>query len=88
MKKIKDERLRGQTLKSIRLAFLVQTTGIIIVMGYQAITDSINAMLSNPVWIVLQISMIVLLVANMGFHMMFTIKHRVKRLLLVISNLV
>lgn len=60
MKKIKDERLVLQNLKNIRIAFLVQSVGIIAILLYDVITKSLSAMTDNPLWFVFMVSVIVL----------------------------
>ncbi|GIN86208.1 hypothetical protein J6TS2_25940 [Heyndrickxia sporothermodurans] len=51
MKKIKDERLILQNLNNIRIAFIVQTLGIIGILGYDLFTNGIDEMRNNPLWI-------------------------------------
>lgn len=56
MKKIKDERLKLKNLKNIRLAYIVQTLGIIAILAYDLIRKGTDAMKGNPLWFVLIIS--------------------------------
>ncbi len=65
MKKIKDERLILQNLKNIRVAFIVQTIGIIGILVYQAITDGIMAFTKNPLWLLLLVVGVVLNYQNL-----------------------
>lgn len=65
MRKIKDERLIVQNLKNIRIAFLVQTIGIIAILVYDVITKGLSAMTDNPVWFVFMVTVIVLILMNM-----------------------
>ena len=53
MKKITDERLKLKNLENIRVLFLVQTIGIIGILGYDLVTTGMNGMTSNPLWYVL-----------------------------------
>ena len=53
MKKIKDERLILKNLKNIRIAYLVQSLGIIVILGYDLFTKGVEALMKNPLWIVL-----------------------------------
>ncbi|MEI5907052.1 hypothetical protein WAK64_08280 [Bacillus spongiae] len=56
MQKIKDERLILLDLKMIRITFLVQTAGIIGILGYDLITAGFEGMRQNPLWIVFMIT--------------------------------
>ena|SRR5690625_1827124 len=60
MRKIKDERLIMQNLKNIRIAFLVQTVGIIAVLVYQGVTEGIMNVFGSPLWFVLMITIVTL----------------------------
>jgi len=60
MKKIKDERLMMQNLKNIRIAFTVQTLGIVAILVYIGITEDIREVFNHPLWLVLMITMVVL----------------------------
>ena len=60
IKKITDERLVLKNLKNIRIAFLVQTTGIIAILGYDLVTKGMDGMTENPLWFVMMITAIVL----------------------------
>ena len=53
MKKINDERLQLQNLKNIRILFIIQTIGIIGILGYDLITKGMDGMRENPLWFVL-----------------------------------
>ncbi len=53
MKKVKDERLLIENLKSIRFAFLFQTIGIVGILVYSGVKDGVTALLNNPLWILL-----------------------------------
>lgn len=56
MKKIIDERLIIQNLKNVRIAFLIQTVGIIIILLYDLITKGLDAVKGNPLWFLLLIT--------------------------------
>lgn len=60
MKKIKDERLQMQNLKNIRIAFIVQTIGIFVILLYKMITDGVMAATDNPLWLVFMLTIVVL----------------------------
>lgn len=59
MKKIKDERLILQNLKNIRIAYIVQTIGLIGILVHAFISKGTDALFSNPAWLVLLITAIV-----------------------------
>lgn len=52
MKKIEDERLVLKNLKNIRIAFIVQTIGIIGILGYDLVTKGQEGMRENPLWLI------------------------------------
>jgi len=66
MKIIEDERLKIQNLKNIRIAFLIQTTGIIGLLLYDLIEHGYDGMMGNPLWFVLIITTVVYLYLSMG----------------------
>ncbi|MFD1415405.1 hypothetical protein [Oceanobacillus jeddahense] len=59
MQKIKDERLKLKNLKNIRVLFMVQTIGILGILGYDLVTKGIDGMTDNPLWFVFIITAIV-----------------------------
>ena len=59
MKKIRDERLILRNLKNIRIVFVIQTLGIVGILGYDLVTKGMDAMTSNPLWPLLMISMVI-----------------------------
>ncbi|MBH0158759.1 hypothetical protein IHV10_20450 [Fictibacillus sp. 5RED26] len=52
MNKITDERLVLQNLKNIRIAYIVQTVGILGILGYDFVTKGLDGMRENPLWLV------------------------------------
>ncbi|MBH0167277.1 hypothetical protein IHV12_20340 [Fictibacillus sp. 7GRE50] len=52
MKKITDERLVLQNLKNIRIAYIIQTVGILGILGYDLVTKGFDGMRENPLWLV------------------------------------
>lgn len=48
--KIKDERLQLKNLKNIRIVYIVQTIGMILILGYDFINEGISGMTDNPLW--------------------------------------
>ncbi|MYL70505.1 hypothetical protein GLW00_06580 [Halobacillus litoralis] len=59
MQKIKDERLQLKNLKNIRVVFIIQTLGILALLGYDLFTKGLDGMTDNPLWFVFMISVIV-----------------------------
>jgi len=66
MKKITDERLAVQNLKNIRIAYIIQTLGIIAILAYDAITKGIDGMRENPLWLLLIVTAVVSAYLSMG----------------------
>lgn len=66
MKKIKDERLILKNFKNIRIAYIVQTLGIIAILGYDLITKDLDGMTENPLWLVLMITTVTYLYLTMS----------------------
>ena len=58
MKKISDERLILQNLKNVRIAYFIQTLGILGILGYDLITKGFEGMRENPLWLVFMITTI------------------------------
>lgn len=59
MKKITDERLVLQNLKNTRFVFIIQTIGILGILGYDAATKGLDGMRENPLWLVFMITAII-----------------------------
>lgn len=59
MKKITDERLVLQNLKNVRIAYIIQTIGILGVLGYDLVTNGLDGMRENPLWLVFMITTII-----------------------------
>ncbi|MEK4969210.1 hypothetical protein MKX29_16615 [Cytobacillus sp. FSL R7-0696] len=59
MKKITDERLVLQNFKNIRIAFIIQTIGILGILGYDLVTSGLDEMRKNPLWTVFIITAVV-----------------------------
>ncbi|MFA1821794.1 hypothetical protein ACDX78_16705 [Virgibacillus oceani] len=66
MKKIKDERLKLKNLQNIRIAYGIQTLGILGILGYDLITKGMDGMTDNPLWFVFMITVIVSLYLSMS----------------------
>lgn len=59
MKKIKDERLILKNLKNVKVAYMIQTFGIIGILGYDLVTKGIEGMTQNPLWIVFMLTTVI-----------------------------
>lgn len=59
MKNIEDERFTINVLKAIRFTFIIQTIGIIVILIYDGLKNGVQAIIDNPLWIVLLITLIV-----------------------------
>ncbi|WP_324611562.1 hypothetical protein [Bacillus massiliglaciei] len=59
IKKVTDERLVVQNLKNIRIAYIIQTVGILGILGYDYATKGIDGMRENPLWLVFIITTVV-----------------------------
>ena len=59
MKKITDERLILQNLKNIRIAYIIQTVGILGILGYDLVTKGLDGMRENPLWLVFMITTVI-----------------------------
>ena len=59
LNKITDERLLAKNLRNIRIAFVVQTVGIIAVLGNEWIKNGSRAMFEEPLHLVFLVSLTV-----------------------------
>ncbi|MCM3737580.1 hypothetical protein M3215_17705 [Bacillus cytotoxicus] len=59
MKKITDERLILRSLQHIKIAYIVQTTGILCILGYDFIQGGMERVTKNPLWMVFMLTAIV-----------------------------
>lgn len=60
-RRINDERLIAKNLRNVRIAFVVQTFGILAVLGYQWVKEGSRAVFGEPLYLVLVVSVIVYL---------------------------
>jgi quinol-cytochrome oxidoreductase complex cytochrome b subunit len=66
MKKITDERLIMKNLKNVRIAFVVQTLGILAILFYEFLQGGTDQMRDNPLWLVFMFTVIVLAYLSMN----------------------
>lgn len=59
MKKITDERLVFQNLRNIRVTYIIQTVGILGILGYYLIVKGLDGMRENPLWFVFIITTVI-----------------------------
>ena len=57
LNKLSDERLLAKNLRNIRIAFVVQTVGIIAVLGFEWIKNGSRAMFEEPLHLVLLVTL-------------------------------
>lgn len=85
MKKINDERLQLRNLKNIRIAYMVQTLGIIGILGYDFVTKGMDGMTANPLWFVFLITTIVSAYLSMNISIEHESEEKAPKKGLVIS---
>lgn len=66
IQRINDERLIITNMKNIRTVFAFQTLGIMSILGYNFITNGIDGLKANPLWIVFVASTIILAFLSMS----------------------
>lgn len=59
MKKITDERLILRNLQNIKIAYIVQTIGVLCILGYDFIQGGMERMRENPLWMVFMLTAVV-----------------------------
>lgn len=75
MQKIKDERLILRNLKNIRVTYVIQTLGIIGILGYDLITKGMSGMTDNPLWFVFIVTTIVTAYLSMNI----SVEHEIEK---------
>jgi hypothetical protein len=59
MKKIRDERLVLRNLHNIKIAYIVQTIGILCILCYELAQGGLEGMRQNPLWLVFMLTTVV-----------------------------
>lgn len=59
MKKITDERLILRNLQNIKITYIVQTIGILGILGYELVQGGLEGMRQNPLWLVFMLTTVV-----------------------------
>ncbi|WP_106767066.1 hypothetical protein [Paenibacillus faecalis] len=71
MRKITDERLVLRNLKHIKIAYIVQTIGIIFILGFEFFQSGFEGMRDNPLWLVFILTGVV----NAYLSMSLSVEH-------------
>ena len=58
MKKIKDERLIMRNLQNIKTVYIVQTIGILVILGHSFLQGGLDEMRANPLWLLFMLTTI------------------------------
>ncbi|WP_309247471.1 hypothetical protein [Priestia megaterium] len=59
MKKIVDERLTFLNLQHIKITYIVQTLGFLLILGHDFLEGGLEKMKANPLWVVFILSSVV-----------------------------
>ena len=59
MKKIVDERLTFLNLQHIKITYIVQTLGVLLILGHDFLEGGLEKMKANPLWVVFILSSVV-----------------------------
>ena len=68
MKKIKDERLILKNLQNIRIVYIVQTIGILFILGYTFFQGGLEEMRANPLWLLFILTSVVFAYLSMNVN--------------------
>ena len=85
MKKIKDERLVLKNLQNIRVAYIIQTIGILAILGYDLVTKGMDGMTKNPLWLVFMITAVISAYLSMNISVDHETNEKSPKIRLVIS---
>lgn len=88
MRKITDERLQLVQLKNIRIAFIIQTIGIVLILGYDFLQNGMEGMTDNPLWFVLMVTIVVFLYLSMRISVDYESSGKSRRKSFAISLIV
>ncbi len=61
-----DERLALKNLQKIRIAYAVQTLGVLGILGYDLVTSGMDGMRENPLWLVFIVATTILAFLSMN----------------------
>jgi predicted neutral ceramidase superfamily lipid hydrolase len=68
MKKIKDERLILRNLEHIKITYIIQTIGILSILGYDFLQGGLEGMRQNPLWYVFILTSVVYAYLSMSVN--------------------
>jgi len=68
MKKIKDERLVLKNLQNIRIVYIVQTIGVLCILGYSFFQGGLEEMRANPLWLLFILTSVVFAYLSMNVN--------------------
>ncbi|MDY0854339.1 hypothetical protein SPE26_23505 [Bacillus thuringiensis] len=88
MKKITDERLILRNLKNVRITYVVQTIGILCILGYEFFQGGIDGMRENPLWMVFILTSVVSAYLSMSVSVEHEKEMRNPKKLLIVSMVV
>ncbi|MFD1363412.1 hypothetical protein [Lentibacillus salinarum] len=74
-KRINDERLMIKNMKNIRIIYALQTLAIVALLGGSFVTDGMNGIRENPLWIVFVASTVILAFLSMTTDERLTLKN-------------
>lgn len=66
MKKITDERLILRNLHHFKITYIVQTVGILFLLGFDLVTGGIESMRSNPLWLIFILTSVISAYLSIG----------------------
>ncbi|MEC5186614.1 putative membrane protein [Geobacillus thermodenitrificans] len=88
LQKIKDERLLLKNLQNLRIAYMLQTIGIIGILGYDFITKGLDGMRKNPLWFVFILTTVVSAFLSMNISVEYESRKRSSKQSFLISLVV
>ena len=68
MKKIKDERLVLKNLQNIKIVYIVQTIGVLCILGYSFFQGGLEEMRANPLWLLFILTSVVFAYLSMNVN--------------------
>jgi tellurite resistance protein TehA-like permease len=88
MKKISDERLVLKNLQNIKITYIVQTIGILSILGYELAQGGLEGMRQNPLWLVFMLTTVVYTYLSMSVSVDHETKMKHPKKSLIISVIV
>jgi hypothetical protein len=88
MKKVSDERLVLRNLQNIKITYIVQTIGILCILGYELAQGGLEGMRQNPLWLVFMLTTVVYTYMSMSVSVEHETKMKDPKKSLMISLVV